>query len=88
MKLDQATLDFASSQPLPDDEDVLLAEEHDDEVYMTKTKGDEIAWARLTPKEQRLLQEAKREACMVSVENDAWKSRCRRTSASRHSRRR
>ena len=32
----------ARQQPLPDDDEVLLAFEADDEIFMTKAKGDEI----------------------------------------------
>ena len=66
-------IEEAKQQPVPDDEEVLLAAEHEDEVYMTKAKGDEIAWGRLSVDEQALFQEAKREACMVFIENKAWK---------------
>ncbi len=63
----QARFDEVRIRPVPDDEDVVLVAEADDEVFMTKTKGDEIMWSRLSAEEQRLLQEAKREACMVFV---------------------
>ncbi len=68
-------MEATAQQPvqMDDDEALVLLADFGNEIYMAKSRSAEVVWSRLSSEERVMLQEAKKEACMIFADNAAWK---------------